>query len=189
MKQQLNEEFRRMQKLAGLVTEGEKYIPGEPHPSAIYPAGEAWHDLSTGTSIDLGEDPNHPGYEKLTPEEHKEVIGLLTNYITKYKENFFGTKSYKESVVKGAEELIKKHKEKLAGLVTEGEHAEALLKENLDYTFKELKGKVVILTLIEDGDENKEWIKIKTPEDYKQLENTVKAYEKMGILDGYYPYP
>jgi len=187
MKQQLNEEFRRMQKLAGLVTEDEKYIVGKPHSNSIYPAGGAWHNLSTGKSIDLGEDPNHPGYEKLTPKEHKEVIKLLTNYITKYKENFFGTKLYKKSVVKGAEELIEKHKEKLAGLVTEGEHAKTLLKENLDYTFEELKGKVVILSLIEDGDTNKEFTEINTPEDYKQLEDTVREYEKMGILNDYYP--
>jgi len=77
--------------------------------------------------------------------------------------------------------------QKLAGLVTEGEHAKTLLKENLDYTFEELKGKVVILSLIEDGDTNKEFTEINTPEDYKQLEDTVREYEKMGILNDYYP--
>jgi len=113
MKQILSEEFRRMQKLAGIITEDEKYILGKPHSNSIYPAGEAWHKLSTGKRIDLGEDPNHPGYEKLTPKERKEVIELLTNYITEYEKNFSKTKLYKKSVVKGAEKLIEKHKEKL----------------------------------------------------------------------------
>jgi hypothetical protein len=91
----------------------------------------------------------------------------------------------KKQLQKESLEILKM--KKLAGLLKEGEYAKALLRENLDYTFEELKGKTVILALIEDGDENKEFIVINTPEDYRELEKTVKEYEDEGILDEYYP--
>ena len=117
MKKQLNEEFRRMQKLAGIVNESIKPpLVGTFHPSAVYPFGMAWHDLSTGTSVDIGEDPNHSMYPKLTPEEHKEVIGILTNYLIKYEKNFKNTSEYNPVVVQMAKDVIKKHQELVGSL-------------------------------------------------------------------------
>jgi len=117
MKQQLNEEFRRMQKLAGIVNEDIKpSLVGTFHPSAVYPFGMAWHDLSTGTSVDIGEDPNHGMYPKLTPEEHKEVIDILTNYLIKYEKNFKNTPEYNPVVVQMAKHIIKKHQELVGSL-------------------------------------------------------------------------
>jgi len=171
MKQILSEEFRRMQKLAGLVTESEKYIPGKPHSSAIYPAGGAWHNLSTGKSIDLGEDPNHPGYEKLTPKEHKEVIKLLTNYIEEYEKNFSKTKLYKKSVVKGAEELIEKHKEKLAGTELGENISEA--NEDLFSKYKE-KLEEFREEFVKDIKANKDKLKKLSNEDKKKLSKLIR---------------
>ena len=117
-KQILSEEFKRMQKLAGLINENDDYPVklGKPHPSAIYPAGDAYHTLSTGTSVDIGEDPYHGRYPKLTPEEHKEVIELLNNYIEQYEENFGGTEYYNKDVVELAKYIVKQHQKKILSL-------------------------------------------------------------------------
>ena len=122
-KQTLSEEFRRMQKLAGLITENDNYPKddypyelGEPHPSAVYPAGGALHTLSTGTSIDIGEDPYHGQYPELTIEEHEEVIKLLEDYIEQYEENFGGTKYYNEDVVNLTKYIVQQHRKKISSL-------------------------------------------------------------------------
>jgi hypothetical protein len=61
----------------------------------------------------------------------------------------------------------------------------------LIYTYEELKGKTVMISLLEDDDdggydENKEYITINTKLDYLELELTVSDYDNMGILDEYY---
>ena len=61
----------------------------------------------------------------------------------------------------------------------------------LDYTYEELKGKTVMISLMEDDndggyDENIEYITINTKLDYLELELTVSDYENMGILDEYW---
>jgi hypothetical protein len=61
----------------------------------------------------------------------------------------------------------------------------------LIYTYEELKGKTVMISLHEDDDdggydENKEYITINTKLDYLELELTVSDYDDMGILDEYY---
>ena len=89
---------------------------GEPHPSAVYPAGGAYHTLSTGTSIDIGEDPYHGRYPKLTTKEHKEVIELLNNYIKQYIKNFKKTKYYNNDVVELAKYIAKQHQKKILSL-------------------------------------------------------------------------
>ena len=148
--------------------------------------------------------------QDLGDEKLSTLIGNIITYFTRQhvvKEGSAGRKKHYKGAVKDDEEQISKLKKdmkydkkqlqkesleilrmkKLAGLLKEGEYAKALLRENLDYTFEELKGKTVILALIEDGDENKEFTVINTPEDYEELERTVKKYEDEGILDEYYP--
>ena len=122
-KQTLSEEFRRMQKLTGLITENDNYpndeLPyelGKPHPASVYPAGGTWHTLSTGTSIDIGEDPYHGQYPELTIEEHEEVIKLLEDYIEQYEENFGGTKYYNEDVVNLTKYIVQQHRKKISSL-------------------------------------------------------------------------
>ena len=61
----------------------------------------------------------------------------------------------------------------------------------LEYTFEELKGKIVYISLMEDNgeggyDESIECIPIETMEDYNTLEQAIASYEVMGILDEYY---
>ena len=113
MKQLINEIYR-MQQLAGLIKENDYPVEvGKPHPSAVYPLGGAWHELSTGTSVDIGENPNHGSYPKLTPEEHKEVIQVLRNYIDQYEKNFGGTEYYNSDVINMAEDRIDQHIELL----------------------------------------------------------------------------
>ena len=61
----------------------------------------------------------------------------------------------------------------------------------LDYTYEELKGKTVMISLMEDDndegyDENIEYITINTKLDYLELELTVSDYDTMGILDEYW---
>ena len=61
----------------------------------------------------------------------------------------------------------------------------------LIYTYEELQGKTVMISLLEDDgeegyDENKEYITINTKLDYLELELTVSDYDNMGILDEYY---
>jgi hypothetical protein len=150
------------------------------------------------------------GAQGLNDEKLSTLIGNIITYFTRshvVKEGSAGRKKHYKGAVKDDKDQISKLKKdmkfdkkqlqkeslemlkmkKLAGLLTEGEYAKALLRENLDYTFEELKGKTVILALIEDDEENKEFIVINTPEDYKELEKAVKQYEDMGILDEYYP--
>lgn len=110
----MNKEFQRMQKLAGLITEDNyPYELGKPHPNSIYPAGDAWHKLSTGKLIDIGEDPSHSRYPKLTPEEHKEIIDLIMGYIKQYKENFENTEYYNNGVIDSITQVVKQHQKKL----------------------------------------------------------------------------
>jgi hypothetical protein len=150
------------------------------------------------------------GAQGLNDEKLSTLIGNIITYFTRshvVKEGSAGRKKHYKGAVRDDKDQISKLKKdmkfdkkqlqkesleilkmkKLAGLLTEGEYAKALLRENLDYTFEELKGKTVILALIEDDEENKEFIVINTPEDYKELEKAVKQYEDMGILDEYYP--
>jgi hypothetical protein len=89
---------------------------GEPHPSAVYPAGGAYHKLSTGESVDIGEDPYHRLYPLLTIKEHEEVIELLNNYIEQYETNFGGTKYYNKGVVELAKYIVKQHQKKILSL-------------------------------------------------------------------------
>jgi hypothetical protein len=61
----------------------------------------------------------------------------------------------------------------------------------LDYTYEELQGKVVVLSLLEDDgeggyDENKEFIEVLSKNDYEDLEQTVAEYQEQGVLDEYY---
>ena len=61
----------------------------------------------------------------------------------------------------------------------------------LDYTYEELKGKTVMISLMEDDndggyDENIEYLTINTKLDYLELELTVSDYDTMGILDEYW---
>jgi hypothetical protein len=56
----------------------------------------------------------------------------------------------------------------------------------LIYAYEEVKGKTVFISLIEDGEESKEFIHINSIEDYKLLQNAVAEYEEEGILDEYY---
>jgi hypothetical protein len=61
----------------------------------------------------------------------------------------------------------------------------------LDYTYEELQGKVVVLSLLEDDgnggyDENKEFIEILSKNDYEDLQQAVYEYREQGILDEYY---
>jgi hypothetical protein len=63
--------------------------------------------------------------------------------------------------------------------------------QQLDYTYEELQGKVVILSLLEDDgeggyDENKEFIEVLSKNDYEDLEQTVAEYREQGVLDEYY---
>jgi hypothetical protein len=114
-KQILSEEFKRMQKLAGLITENKyPYELGKPNPSSVYPAGGAYHTLSTGTLVDLGENPYHSQYPNLSQEEHEEVIELLNNYIEQYIKNFQNTEYYNRDVVDLAKDMIKQHQKKIS---------------------------------------------------------------------------
>ena len=61
----------------------------------------------------------------------------------------------------------------------------------LNYTYEELKGKTVMISLMEDDndggyDENIEYLTINTKLDYLELELTVSDYDTMGILGGYW---
>ena len=61
----------------------------------------------------------------------------------------------------------------------------------LEYTYEQLKGKTVYISLMEDNgeggyDESIEGISIKTMDDYNTLEQTIANYEAMGILDEYF---
>ena len=61
----------------------------------------------------------------------------------------------------------------------------------LNYTYEELKGKTVMISLMEDNndegyDENIEYITINTKLDYLELELTVSDYDTMGILGEYW---
>lgn len=61
----------------------------------------------------------------------------------------------------------------------------------LEYTFEELKGKTVFISLMEDDgeggyDESIEYKPIETMEDYNTLEQAIANYEAIGILDEYY---
>jgi hypothetical protein len=63
--------------------------------------------------------------------------------------------------------------------------------QQLDYTYEELQGKVVVLSLLEDDgeggyDENKEFIEVLSKNDYEDLEQTVAEYQEQGVLDEYY---
>lgn len=63
--------------------------------------------------------------------------------------------------------------------------------QQLDYTYEELKGKTVFISLMEDNDdegydESIEYIPIETMEDYNTLEQIIADYEVMGILDEYW---
>ena len=61
----------------------------------------------------------------------------------------------------------------------------------LDYTYEELKGKMVMISLMEDDDdegydESIECMTVNSLLDYQELELTVSDYENMGILDEYW---
>ena len=61
----------------------------------------------------------------------------------------------------------------------------------LNYTYEELKGKTVMISLMEDDndggyDENIEYLTINTKLDYLELELTVSDYDTMGILGEYW---
>ena len=61
----------------------------------------------------------------------------------------------------------------------------------IQYTYEELQGKVVVLSLLEDDgnggyDENKEFIEILSKDDYEDLEQAVYEYREQGVLDEYY---
>ncbi len=61
----------------------------------------------------------------------------------------------------------------------------------LDYTYEELKGKTVMISLMEDNDdegydESIECMAVNSLLDYQELELTVSDYENMGILDEYW---
>jgi hypothetical protein len=62
---------------------------------------------------------------------------------------------------------------------------------HLEHTYEELKGKTVIISLIEedeDGgyDENKEFVVVNNVDDYLALDEAVAIYSSMGIFDDYY---
>ena len=61
----------------------------------------------------------------------------------------------------------------------------------LDYTYEELQGKTVMISLHEEDDEygyeeNKEFVVINSILDYMELESRVNEYDEAGILDEYY---
>ena len=61
----------------------------------------------------------------------------------------------------------------------------------LNYTYEELKGKTVMISLMEDDndggyDENIEYLTINTKLDYLELELKVSDYDTMGILGEYW---
>ncbi len=61
----------------------------------------------------------------------------------------------------------------------------------LDYTYEELQGKTVMISLCEedneDGyEENKEFVVINSILDYMELESRESEYDEAGILDEYY---
>lgn len=61
----------------------------------------------------------------------------------------------------------------------------------LNYTYEQLKGKTVFISLMEDNseggyDESIEIIQIETMEDYNTLEQAIASYDALGILDEYY---
>jgi len=61
----------------------------------------------------------------------------------------------------------------------------------LDYTYEELQGKTVMISLCEEDDEygyeeNKEFVVINSILDYMDLESRVNEYDEAGILDEYY---
>ena len=61
----------------------------------------------------------------------------------------------------------------------------------LNYTYEQLKGKTVFISLMEDDgeggyDESIEGRHINSLLDYQELELTISDYENMGILDEYY---
>ena len=63
--------------------------------------------------------------------------------------------------------------------------------QSLEYTYEQLKGKTVFISLIEDNgeggyDESIEYKPIETMEDYNTLEKAIANYDAMGILDEYY---
>lgn len=124
------------------------YELGEPHPSAVYPAGGAWHTLSTGTSIDIGEDPYHGQYPMLTIEEHEEVIELLNNYIEQYEENFGGTEYYDKDVVDLAKYIVQQHEKKISSL---------MMNENISHISKsDFKNMIREMVLAEAKKDEKE---------------------------------
>jgi len=61
----------------------------------------------------------------------------------------------------------------------------------LDYTYEELQGKTVMISLYEEDDEygydeSKEYVVINSILDYMDLESRVSEYDEAGILDEYY---
>jgi len=61
----------------------------------------------------------------------------------------------------------------------------------LDYTYEQLKGKTVFISLMEDNgeggyDESIEGRHINSLLNYQELELTISDYENMGILDEYW---
>jgi hypothetical protein len=167
-KQILSEEFKRMQKLAGIINENEYPVKlGEPHPSAVYPAGDAYHTLSTGTSVDIGEDPYHYYYKELTSEEHQEVIDLLNNYIKEYIKKFGNTKYYNKDVVNLAKDIVEKHQKKLAGLINENQM-------NTNMKLFDLK------------DENNESTELYRIENFTNVEDAINKLNQHLNTDGLY---
>ena len=60
------------------------------------------------------------------------------------------------------------------------------IKNVLDFTFEEAKGKMVFIEIDEDGDDSKEYMQIDTLDDYNSLKNVIASYSKSGILSDYY---
>ena len=60
------------------------------------------------------------------------------------------------------------------------------IKNALDFTFEEAKGKMVFIEIDEDGDDSKEYMQIDTLDDYNSLKNVIASYSKSGILSDYY---
>ena len=63
--------------------------------------------------------------------------------------------------------------------------------QSLEYTYEQLKGKTVFISLMEDNgeggyDESIEYKPIETMEDYNTLERAIASYDAMGILDEYF---
>lgn len=155
-KQILSEEFKRMQKIAGVINENEyPYELGKPHPFSVYPAGEAYQTLSTGKSIDIGEHPYHNQYPNLSKEEHEEIIKLLNNYIEQYIKKFQNTKYYQQGTVNLAKYLVKQHQQKLAGVLKENEASDLTDKEKLylESKLEEFLNKSLFSSKIMDRDE------------------------------------